>query len=42
MARQEGPGIPAPSMRETIGDLDVVSKDEWNAARETLLAEEKA
>ena len=42
MARQEGPGVPAPSMRESIGDFDVVSADEWNAAREKLLAEEKA
>jgi predicted dithiol-disulfide oxidoreductase (DUF899 family) len=42
MARQEGPGVPAPSMREPIGDFDVVSQDEWNAAREKLLAEEKA
>jgi predicted dithiol-disulfide oxidoreductase (DUF899 family) len=41
MARQEGPGVPAPSMREPIGDFDVVSEDEWNAAREKLLAEEK-
>jgi predicted dithiol-disulfide oxidoreductase (DUF899 family) len=29
-------------MREPIGDFDVVSADEWSAARETLLAEEKA
>lgn len=42
MARQEGPGVPAPSMREPVGDLAVVSPDAWNAARETLLAEEKA
>jgi len=42
MARQEGPAVPAPSMREPIGDFDVVSADDWNAAREELLAEEKA
>lgn len=42
MARQEGPAVPAPSMREPIGDFAVVSQDEWNAAREALLAEEKA
>ena len=42
MARQEGPGVPAPSMHEPIGGFDVVSEDEWNAAREKLLAEEKA
>ena len=29
-------------MREPIGDFDVVSEGEWNAAREKLLAEEKA
>jgi predicted dithiol-disulfide oxidoreductase (DUF899 family) len=29
-------------MCEPIGDFDVASKEEWNAARETLLAEEKA
>ncbi len=42
MVRQEGPGVPAPSMREPFGDFDVVSEDEWSAAREKLLAEEKA
>lgn len=42
MARQEGPGIPAPSMREPIGDLEVVAQDEWDAARAELLAAEKA
>jgi hypothetical protein len=29
-------------MLEAIGGFDVVSADEWNAAREKLLAEEKA
>ena len=42
MARHEGPAVPAPSMREAIGDFDVVSADAWSAAREKLLAEEKA
>lgn len=42
MPKQEGPGVPAPSMCETIGDFDVVSDEEWKAARETLLVEEKA
>jgi predicted dithiol-disulfide oxidoreductase (DUF899 family) len=42
MARQEGPAIPAPSMREGVGDFNVVSKDEWHTVRETLLGEEKA
>lgn len=42
MAKQEGPALPAPSMREPVGDFDVVSQDEWNAAREKLLVEEKA
>ena len=42
MAQQEGPGLPAPSMCEPIGDFDVVSEDEWKTARERLLAEEKA
>lgn len=42
MARQEGPGIPAPSMVNSIGDVDVVSEDGWKAARAQLLAEEKA
>ena len=41
MARQEGPVVLAPSMLEAIGDFNVVSADEWNAAREKLLAEEK-
>jgi predicted dithiol-disulfide oxidoreductase (DUF899 family) len=42
MARQEGPGIPAPSMCEPIGDFEVVSEEEWKAAREKLLGEERA
>lgn len=42
MPKQEGPGVPAPSMCEPIGDFDVVSDEEWRAARETLLVEEKA
>lgn len=42
MARQEGPAIPAPSMREPVGEFEVVSDAEWNAAREKLLVEEKA
>jgi hypothetical protein len=27
-------------MREPIGDFEVVSEDEWNGAREKLLAED--
>lgn len=42
MPRQEGPGVPAPSMSRSIRGFDVVSDDEWKAAREKLLAEEKA
>ncbi|WP_457584513.1 DUF899 family protein [Ensifer canadensis] len=42
MARQEDPAVPAPSMREHVGDFNVVSEDAWNTAREKLLAEEKA
>lgn len=42
MARQEGPAIPAPPMLAAIVDFDVVLTDEWNAARERLLGEEKA
>jgi predicted dithiol-disulfide oxidoreductase (DUF899 family) len=41
MAEQEGPGIPAPSTSEHIGNFEVVSQDAWNAAREKLLEEEK-
>jgi predicted dithiol-disulfide oxidoreductase (DUF899 family) len=42
MARQEGPGVPAPSILEPVGNLNVVSPEDWTAAREELLAEEKA
>jgi predicted dithiol-disulfide oxidoreductase (DUF899 family) len=42
VAEQEGPAIPAPSMREPLPDLDIVSNGEWRAAREELLEEEKA
>lgn len=42
MTRQEGPGVLAPSMRESVGDFDVVPAAEWNAAHKELLAEEKA
>ncbi len=43
MAKQEGPGIPSPSMgQKEIALPDIVSRDEWQAARDGLLAEEKA
>lgn len=43
MTKQEGPGIPAPSMRQKeIALPEIVSSDEWQAARDDLLAEEKA
>jgi predicted dithiol-disulfide oxidoreductase (DUF899 family) len=43
MAKQEGPGIPSPSMEQRdIALPDIVSHDEWQAARNDLLAEEKA
>lgn len=42
MARSEGPAIPAPSMREPLGELEVVSSQDWEAAREALLVDEKA
>jgi predicted dithiol-disulfide oxidoreductase (DUF899 family) len=42
MAKQEGPGIPSPSMRQQIALPEVVTHDEWQAARDGLLAEEKA
>lgn len=41
--KQEGPGIPPPSMlQESITLPEVVSRDEWQAARDDLLDEEKA
>jgi predicted dithiol-disulfide oxidoreductase (DUF899 family) len=42
MAKQEGPGIPSPSMGQEIALPHVVAGDEWQAARDDLLAEEKA
>ncbi len=43
MAKQEGPGIPSPSMgQKDIALPEIVSHDEWQAARDDLLAEEKA
>ena len=43
MAEKEGPAIPAPSMQqEEIVLPDVVSHDEWQAARDELLVEEKS
>jgi predicted dithiol-disulfide oxidoreductase (DUF899 family) len=42
VAEQEGPAIPSPSMCEPLGDLEIVSKEDWSAAREELLKEEKA
>lgn len=43
MARQEGPGVPAPSMGdEQITLPQIVSHEEWQAARDELLVEEKA
>lgn len=43
MAEQEGPGIPAPSMgQKEIALPEIVSRDEWQAARDDLLVEEKA
>jgi predicted dithiol-disulfide oxidoreductase (DUF899 family) len=42
-AKQEGPAIPAPStQQEEIALPDIVSRDAWQAARDDLLAEEKA
>ena len=42
-SKQEGPAIPSPSMeQEEIALPDVVSHDEWQAARDALLVEEKA
>lgn len=43
MAKQEGPGIPSPSMEQNdIALPEIVSRDEWQAARDELLTEEKA
>ena len=43
MAKQEGPAIPSPSMQqESIALPEIVSRDEWQAARDDLLVEEKA
>lgn len=42
MSNREGPAIPAPSMCEPVGEFDVVSKETWTAARQELVAEEKA
>jgi predicted dithiol-disulfide oxidoreductase (DUF899 family) len=43
MTTQEGPAIPAPSMtQERIALPEIVSNDEWQAAYEEVLAEEKA
>ncbi|MGE2720128.1 DUF899 domain-containing protein [Mycolicibacterium celeriflavum] len=43
MAKQEGPAVPPPSMEQ--GDIalpEIVPYDEWQAARQELLAEEKS
>jgi predicted dithiol-disulfide oxidoreductase (DUF899 family) len=42
MAKQEDPAIPSPSMCEPLGELKVVSKGDWKAARDELVEEEKA
>jgi hypothetical protein len=42
MAKQEGPAIPSPSMQQQISLPEVRSRDEWQAARDDLLVEEKA
>ena len=43
MAEQEGPSVPSPSMgQKEIALPEIVSRDEWQAARDDLLAEEKA
>jgi predicted dithiol-disulfide oxidoreductase (DUF899 family) len=43
MAKQEGPAIPSPSMeQESIALPEIVSREKWQAARDDLLAEEKA
>ena len=41
-AKQEGPGIPSPSMEKKITLPEVASHDKWQAARDALLVEEKA
>lgn len=42
MPEQEDLGIPAPSMLEPLGDLTVVSRDEWQAALDEQVRDEKA
>lgn len=43
MAEQEGPAIASPSVeREQIALPDTVSREDWHAARDELLTEEKA
>ena len=43
MAKQEGPATPSPSMeQESIALPEIVPRDEWQAARDDLLVEEKA
>ena len=39
---QEGPAVPSPSMEQEVALPDIVSRDVWQAARDELLAEEKA
>lgn len=42
-AKQEGPAIPAPSVtQDAIALPQIVPRDEWQATRDELLAEEKA
>ena len=42
VTKQEDPGIPSPSMgQKEIALPEIVSRDEWQAARDDLLAEEK-
>jgi predicted dithiol-disulfide oxidoreductase (DUF899 family) len=42
VTEQESLGIPAPSMSEPLGELTVVSSDEWRAALEEQVHQEKA
>lgn len=43
MPTQEGPGVPSPSMgQQEIALPEIVSHEEWQTARDDLLAEEKA